>query len=133
MRTHHRLLVGGAGDGHPTARVPCFLGHLHIHLPMVSGDETVVEVVVLDFQENGLPVYIVSTFQEVDSLGGDEHAVAIDVLHGDEAVKQRGSQTGAHNSPVAGQWGGGGPGAPRCPKAWPLLPAPSLHLEPMER
>lgn len=85
--THHGLLLGRAGDGHSAARVHRLLGHLHVHLPVVFGDEAVVEIVVLDFQENGLPVYVVPAFQEVDGLGGDEHAVAVDVLHGDEAAK----------------------------------------------
>lgn len=90
-RTHHGLLLGRARDGHAAARVHRLPGHLHVHLPVVSGDEAVVEIVVLDFQENGLPVYIVPTLQEVHGLGGDEHTVAVDVLHGDEAAGQEGT------------------------------------------
>ena len=53
---------------------------------MVFGDKTVVEVIIFDLEKNGLSVYVVSTLQEVHSFGGDEHAVAIDVLHGYEAA-----------------------------------------------
>lgn len=80
----HRLLVGRAGDGHAAAGVHGLLGHLHVHLPVVFGDEAVVEVVVLDFQEDGLSIHVVPAFQEVHGFGGDEHAVAVDVLHGYE-------------------------------------------------
>lgn len=84
--THHWLLVGRAWDGHTTAGVGSFLGHLHIHLPVVFGDKAVVEVIVFDLEENGLSVYVVPTLQEVHGFGGDEDTVAIDILHGYEAA-----------------------------------------------
>lgn len=84
--THHWLLVGWAWDGHSAAGVGSLLGHLHIHLPVVFGDKAVVKVIVLDLEENGLPVDVVPALQEVHGFGGDEHAVAVDVLHGYEAA-----------------------------------------------
>lgn len=78
---HHWLLVRWAWDGYATAGICSFLGHLHIYLPMVFGDKAVVEVIIFDLKENGLSVYVVPTLQEVHSFGGDEHAVAINVLH----------------------------------------------------
>lgn len=90
MCTHHGLLVRRARDGHATARVHGLLGDLHIHFPVVFGDEAVVEIVIFDLQENGLSVDIVPASQEVDGFGGDEHAVAVDVLHGDEAAEGEG-------------------------------------------
>lgn len=54
---------------------------------MILGDQAVVEVVVLDLQEDGLAVHIVPWLQEVDCFGGDEDAVAVNGLHGDEAGK----------------------------------------------
>lgn len=56
---------------------------------MVFGDKAVVEVIIFDLEENGLSVYVVSTLQEVHSFGGDEHAVAINVLHCYEAAWER--------------------------------------------
>lgn len=54
---------------------------------MVFGDKAVVEVIIFDLEENGLSVYVVPTLQEVHGFGGDEHTVAIDVLHGYEAAR----------------------------------------------
>ncbi|KAG7226980.1 hypothetical protein INR49_022326 [Caranx melampygus] len=54
--SHHWFLVGGARNGHTTAGALCFLGELHVNLPMILGDQAVVEVVVFDLQEDGLPV-----------------------------------------------------------------------------
>lgn len=54
---------------------------------MILGDQAVVEVVVLDLKEDGLAVHIVPWLQEVDYFGGDEDAVAVNGLHGDEAGK----------------------------------------------
>lgn len=54
---------------------------------MILGDQAVVKVVVLDLQEDGLAVHIVPWLQEVDYFGGDEDAVAVTGLHGDEAGK----------------------------------------------
>lgn len=56
---------------------------------MVFGDKAVVEVIIFDLKENGLSVYVVPTLQEVHSFGGDEHAVAINVLHCYEAAWER--------------------------------------------
>lgn len=83
---HHWLLVGWTWDGHATARICSFLSYLHIHLPMVFGDKTVVEVIIFDLEENGLSVYVVPALQKVHSFRGDEHAVAINVLHGYEEL-----------------------------------------------
>lgn len=88
--THHGLLVRRARDGHAAARVHSLLGDLHVYFPVVFGDEAVVEIIIFDFQENGLSVDIVPASQEVDGLGGDEHAVAVDVLHCDEAAEGEG-------------------------------------------
>lgn len=56
---------------------------------MVFGDKAVIEVIIFDLEENGLSVYVVPTLQEVHSFGGDEHAVAINVLHCYEAAWER--------------------------------------------
>lgn len=56
---------------------------------MVFGDKTVVEIIIFDLEENGLSVYVVPTLQEVHSFRGDEHAVAINVLHRYEAAWER--------------------------------------------
>lgn len=77
--------MGGAGDGDAAAGALGLLGELHVDPPVVLGDQAVVEVVVLDLQEDGLAVHVVPRLQEVDHFGGDEHAVAVDGLHGDEA------------------------------------------------
>lgn len=92
--SHHGFLVGGAGYGHTTTGAFSLLGELHIHLPMILRDQAVVEVVILDLQEDGLAVNVVPRLQEVDHFGGDEHAVAIDGLHCDEAA---GSETHTHS------------------------------------
>ena len=54
-----------------------------------------VEVIVLDLEEDGLSVDVVSASQEVDGLGGDEHAVAVHVLHGYEAADGEGREAEA--------------------------------------
>jgi hypothetical protein len=54
---------------------------------VIFGNEAVVEVIIFDLKENGLSVYIVPTLQEVHSFGGDEHTVALNVLHGYEAAQ----------------------------------------------
>lgn len=84
--------MGGARDGHTTAGALSLLGELHINLPMILRDQTVVEVVILDLQEDGLTVHIVPWPQEVDHFGGDEDAVAVDGLHSDEAGVETHSQ-----------------------------------------
>lgn len=83
--SHHGFLVGGAGYGHTTAGALSLLGELHIDLPMILGDQTVVQVLILDLQEDGFAVHVVPRPQEVDHFGGDEDAVAVYGLHSDEA------------------------------------------------
>lgn len=83
--SYHGFLVGGARNCHAAAGAFSLLGELHIHLPMILRDQTVVKVIIFDLQEDGLPVHVVPRLQEVDHLGGDEDAVAVDGLHGDEA------------------------------------------------
>lgn len=83
--SHHGFLVGGSRNGHTTAGALSLLSELHIHPPMILGDQAVVEVVVLDLQEDGLTVHVVPRLQEVDYFGGDEDAVAVNGLHSDEA------------------------------------------------
>lgn len=85
---HHGPLLGGAGHGHAAAAVHSLLGELDVHVPVVLGHQAVVQVVILDLQEDGIPVHAVPTPQEIHGLGGDEHAVAADVLHGDEAATE---------------------------------------------
>lgn len=77
--------MGGAGYGHSTAGALCLLGELHVNLSVILGDQAVVEVVVFDLQEDGLPVHIIPRLQEVDNLRGDEDAVAVYGLDSDEA------------------------------------------------
>lgn len=86
---YHGFLVGGARDGHATAAAFSLLSELHIHPPMVLGDQAVVEVIVLHLQEDGLTVHILPRLQEVDRYGGDEDAVGVDGLHGDEAGEDK--------------------------------------------
>lgn len=83
--SYHGLLVGGAGDGHSTAGALGLLGELDVHLPVVLGDQAVVEVVVLHLQEDGLSVHVLAGLQEVHHLGRDEHAVGVYGLHRNEA------------------------------------------------
>lgn len=83
--SHHGFLVGGARNGHTTAGALSLFGELHIHLPMIFRDKTVVEVIIFDLQEDGLTIHIVPRLQEVDHFGGDEDAVAVDRLHSYEA------------------------------------------------
>ena len=87
--SHHGFLVGGAGHGHTTTGAFSLLGELHIHLPMILRDQAVVEVIILDLQEDGLPVDEVPGLQEVNHFGGDEHAVAVDWLHCNEAEDRK--------------------------------------------
>lgn len=56
---------------------------------MIFGDQTVVEVVILDLQEDGLAVNVLPWLQEVDYFGGDKDAVAINGLHSDEAGERK--------------------------------------------
>lgn len=93
--------MGGARDGHATAATFSLLGELHINPPMILGDQTVVEVIVLHLQEDGLTVHIVPWLQEVDRHGGDEDAVAVDGLHGDEAGEDK--QSVEHTVRVEGR------------------------------
>lgn len=87
---HHGPLLGGAWHGHTAARVHSLLGELDIHVPVVLGHQAVVQVVIPDLQEYGIPVRAVPALQEIHGLGGDEHTVAVDVLHGDEtATKEK--------------------------------------------
>lgn len=81
---HHGLLVRGSGDGHAAAAALGLLGELQVDLAVVPGDQAVVEVVVLDLQEDGVAVQVGAVLEEVDALGGDEDAVAVDQLHRDE-------------------------------------------------
>lgn len=89
---YHGFLVGGARDGHATAATFSLLGELHVNPPVVLGHQAVVEVIVLDLQEDGLAVHEVPRLQEVDRHGGDEDAVGVDGLHGDEAGEDKHSQ-----------------------------------------
>lgn len=81
--------MGGSRNGHATAGALSLLSELNIHPPMVLGDQTVVEVVILDLQEDGLAVNVLPGLQEVDYFGGDEDAVAINGLHSDEAGQRK--------------------------------------------
>lgn len=83
--SHHGFLVGGARNGHAAAATLSLLGELHIDPPVVLGDQAVVEVIILHLQEDGIAVHVVPWLQEVDGYRGDEDAVAVDGLHGDEA------------------------------------------------
>ena len=83
--SHHGFLVGGARNGHTTAGALSLLGELQIYLPMVLGDQTVVQVIVFDLQKDGFAVHIVPWLQEVDHFGGYEDTIAVDGLHSDEA------------------------------------------------
>lgn len=94
LASHHGLLVGGARNGHAAAGALSLLGELHVNPPVVLGDQAVVEVIVLHLQEDGIAVHIVPWLQEVDRYRGDEDAVAVDGLHGDEAGEDKhGQQT----------------------------------------
>lgn len=88
LGSHHGFLVGGARDGHTAAAALRLLGELHVDPPVVLGDQAVVEVIVLDLQEDGVTVHVVPWLQEVDGHRGDEDAVAVDGLHGDEAGEE---------------------------------------------
>lgn len=83
--SHHGFLVGGARNGHATAGALSLLGELDIHLPMILRDQTVVEVVIFDLQEDGLTIHVVPWLQEIDHFGGDEDTVGVDGLHSNEA------------------------------------------------
>lgn len=83
---HHGPLLGRAWHGHTTAGVHSLLGELDVHVPMVLGHQAVVQVIIPDLQEYGIPVHAVPTLEEIHSLGGDEHTVPVDVLHGDETA-----------------------------------------------
>lgn len=63
---------------------------------MILRDQAVVEVVVLDLQEDGLTIYVVAGLQEVDHFGGDEDAVAVDGLHGNEAGEGKRERQGVN-------------------------------------
>lgn len=82
---YHGSLVGGAGNSHTTAGALRLLGELHVHLAVILRHQAVVEVVVLDFEEDGFTIHVVARLQEVHNFGGDEDAVAVDGLHSDEA------------------------------------------------
>lgn len=87
---HHGPLLGGAWHGHAAAGVHSLLGELDVDIPVVLGHQAVVQVIIPDLQEDGIPVHAVPTPQEIHGLGGDEHAVAVDVLHGNEtATKEK--------------------------------------------
>lgn len=89
---HHGPLLGGAGHGQATAGAHSLLGELDVHVPVVLGHQAVVQVVIPDLQEDGIPVHAIPTLQEIHGLGGDEHTVAVDVLHSDEtAAKEKAS------------------------------------------
>lgn len=81
--------MGGSRNGHTTAGALSLLSELHIHPPMIFGDQTVVEVVILDLKEDGLAVNTLPWLQEVDYFGGDKDAVAINGLHSDEAGERK--------------------------------------------
>lgn len=83
--TYHGFLVRGTRNCHSTAGALSLLRKLHIHFPMILRDQTVVQVIVFDLQENGISIHIVAWFQEVDHFGGDEDTVGVDGLHSDEA------------------------------------------------
>ena len=92
MTAHHGFLVGGARNSHPTAGALRLFGQLDIHLPMILRHQTVVQIIVLNLQEDALTVHVVPRLQEVDHLGGDEDAVAVDRLHSYEAAVENGCQ-----------------------------------------
>lgn len=85
---HHGPLLGGARHGHAAAGVHSLLGELDVHVSVVLGHQAVVQVIIPDLQEDGIPVHAVPTLEEIHSLGGDEHTVAVDVLHSNETATE---------------------------------------------
>lgn len=94
--------MGGARNGHATAGALSLLGELHINPPMILGDQTVVQVVILHLQEDGFTVHIVPRLQEVDRHRGDEDIVAVDGLHSDEAGEGKHSEVSRWSGPHTG-------------------------------
>lgn len=87
--SHHGLLVRGARNSNATGGTLSFLGKLHIHISMILRDQTVVEVIIFDLQEDCLSVHILSRFQEVYHFGGDEHAIGVNKLHCNETGNEK--------------------------------------------
>lgn len=79
----------GTRNGHAAAAALSLFGKLQVDLAVVSGDQAVVEVVVLDLQEDGVAVQVRAVLEEVHTFRGDEDAVAVDQLHRDETGEDK--------------------------------------------
>lgn len=82
----------GTRNGHAAAAALSLFGELQVDLAVVSGDQAVVEVVVLDLQEDGVAVQVRAVLEEVHTFRGDEDAVAVDQLHRDETGEEKHTQ-----------------------------------------
>lgn len=84
----------GTRNGHAAAAALSLFGELQVDLAVVSGDQAVVEVVVLDLQEDGVAVQVRAVLEEVHTFRGDEDAVAVDQLHRDETGEEKHTHAG---------------------------------------